>query len=316
MEAAWVVPMTRGVTAVRTARFHAPAGTWSRVRIIEAMRAWRREEGRAPRSYDWAPDTGRAMGMLRPEPARFETEHPRWPSTSCVRDHFGSFSAALRAAGFPARIPPRELSRPERVAAARRLRERGWTVARIADDLLVAESTVRCYLNATPCPACGEPVTTAWLGRSAKTCQPCAARANKAPAWTRDTVLAALREWAKETRAAPKRDDWAATPNRGRARNEKWSREYPRWPSAAEVVTHVPAGWNAALAEAGLALRLSPRWTRERILAALREQARRTGRVPTPRDWARATPGIHPGRSTVTRMFGTWRAAIAAAGLG
>lgn len=133
-------------------------------------------------------------------------------------------------------------------------------------------------------------------------------------AWTAEAIVRALRCWTEETGAPPKRDDWSATPNRARPRHPKWEREFPAWPSAAEVATHFRS-WNDALAAAGLQLRQSPRWTRERIVAALREHAEKEGRSPTPQDWRRAVPGIRPGRSTVIRAFGGWRAALHSAGL-
>ena len=94
-------------------------------RIVDAMHAWVAEEGRAPRSFEWAPWTGRGAGLLGPGPARWETEHPRWPSAAVVADRFGSFCNGLRAADLPARIPDHELPRAERVAAAKRLRAAG-----------------------------------------------------------------------------------------------------------------------------------------------------------------------------------------------
>lgn len=109
------------VTAIRIAHYHAPRGTWDRKRIVAAMLVWRAETGTPPRSYDWAPDTGRAMGMLGPERTKWELEHPRWPSTACVVQHHGSWSAAVRAAGLHARIPERDMNRRQRVEAAQRL---------------------------------------------------------------------------------------------------------------------------------------------------------------------------------------------------
>lgn len=55
-------------------------------------------------------------------------------------------------------------------------------------------------------------------------------------------------------------------------------------------------------------------WTSERILVALREDAVRQGRSPKAREWMRSRPG-RPTLTTVVERFGTWNAAILAAGL-
>jgi hypothetical protein len=68
------------------------------------------------------------------------------------------------------------------------------------------------------------------------------------------------------------------------------------------------------------------RWTPERVLAAMIEWRSRYGRLPTSYDWsrtharrrggvavARLAEGEWPAESVVTRLFGTWSAARAAA---
>ena len=68
------------------------------------------------------------------------------------------------------------------------------------------------------------------------------------------------------------------------------------------------------------------RWTRERVLAAMREWRARYGRLPSSYDWsrtharrrgegalARLTAGEWPSSSVVTALFGTWAAARTAA---
>jgi ribosomal protein S27E len=54
-----------------------------------------------------------------------------------------------------------------------------------------------------------------------------------------------------------------------------------------------------------------PVWTKRAIIAALRDATRRRGEPPSARDWEKHRP---PAR-TVTRVFGTWNAALEAAGL-
>lgn len=67
-------------------------------------------------------------------------EHPRWPSSSCVAAHFGSWSAALAAAGLPARRLTFETSVADRVTSARRLADGGMTIRAIARALGVSRS--------------------------------------------------------------------------------------------------------------------------------------------------------------------------------
>jgi hypothetical protein len=55
------------------------------------------------------------------------------------------------------------------------------------------------------------------------------------------------------------------------------------------------------------------RWTPEMIAYAIDLWARRHMRAPTAEQWSRAGAD-HPSRQTVQRVFGSWNAAIAAAG--
>jgi AraC-like DNA-binding protein len=71
---------------------------------------------------------------------------------------------------------------------------------------------------------------------------------------------------------------------------------------------------------------IARRWTRERVLAAMAEWRSRYGRLPSSYDWSRAharrrggealgrlARGDWPAASVVSRLFGTWAAARAAA---
>ena len=61
---------------------------------------------------------------------------------------------------------------------------------------------------------------------------------------------------------------------------------------------------------------MTPRryWTEDRIVAALRAWAARTGRPPTTIEWHRRGPDW-PCHGTVLRVYGSWAAALDAAGL-
>ena len=106
----------------------------TRAEVVAAIHAWVRETGAPPRQQDWVPTDDRDR--------RWAREYPRWPSWMTVRTLFGSWGAALRAAGY---APNRERWTPERIAAALRefAREKGR--APIASDL-----THDCGLPARP----------------------------------------------------------------------------------------------------------------------------------------------------------------------
>src|SRR4051794_15952744 len=160
-------------------------GEWTRERIIEALRAWRDEHGRAPRSYDWAPATARTAGFPTEGAEKWEREHPRWPHHALVRARYGSWRAALEAAGMPA-PPPLALPRRERVQTAQRLQGR-LSADELADLLGVTAHTVRRYWRATTCARCGGPQIVA----SASSCADCIPYlAQRRP--SRTTVMRAL----------------------------------------------------------------------------------------------------------------------------
>jgi DNA invertase Pin-like site-specific DNA recombinase len=108
--------------------------TWEDAEILGALQAWTDAHGRTPRPIDWkdhgahppappAPHTGRPARRPawddndvihalidysaehdRPPPwADWLHGEPEHPSTTTVRSHFGSWHAALRAAGFTSR---------------------------------------------------------------------------------------------------------------------------------------------------------------------------------------------------------------------
>ena len=276
---------------------------WTSEQIVAAMRSWTECNGRPPRSYEWAPATGRASGLLPAGPARWELEYPRWPSTGTAADRFGSWCNALRAAGLPARIPQHDLPLPERILAARRLAVDGHALGAIADTLGVAKSTVHGYLNGSDCPDCGGPLVR---GAACRSCIP-----RRRPSWMRDDVLAALRRWHVRFGRAPASGEWGWTAGP----RSTWVAEFPRWPSAANAQTHF-GSWNAAIAAAGIAPRRRPTWTHDDIVAALQTWATNHGRPPGYADFRRETDRSRwPDPKTVAARFGSWRAALEASTL-
>lgn len=75
---------------------------WTREAIITAIQAWAAEYGEPPATADWFPPKARAIN----DPARaerFELAAGRWPWKSAVERQFGSWNAAIAAAGFEPR---------------------------------------------------------------------------------------------------------------------------------------------------------------------------------------------------------------------
>ncbi len=278
---------------------------WNEATILTALQQWLAETGVVPRRNDWSgerpDDAGRAQ-------RKWMDEHPRWPSSSCVTAHFGSWSAALRAAGMPARKLTFQSSVAERVDAARRLAAAGMTVRDIGRALGVSRSSVHNYLQARSCPECSGPVTNP----SAERCAACSStRPAVSRSWTRADVRAAIREWESEHGRPPSHRDW--TPSRRQP--GRWEAEHPRWPSAA-VVCHLyadrPDPWNSALQDAGAGVRLR-RWTDESVRSALADFWVAVGRPPAGQDLT----GGHwqgPHAATLRRRYGGIAAAWTALG--
>jgi hypothetical protein len=76
--------------ARRATRPHA-----DRAQVLAAIRAWVEATGAPPRVEDWTPTAD-------PE-RRWAREYPSWPSYMTVRTHFGTWPAAIAAAGYTPR---------------------------------------------------------------------------------------------------------------------------------------------------------------------------------------------------------------------
>jgi hypothetical protein len=83
---------------------------WTPERIVFAIRAWAEENGDIPAAIDWNPAMARANGHLD-KVEKFYSEDA-WPDLSTVQARFGSWSAAIRAAGFTPR--PRGVKKGDR----------------------------------------------------------------------------------------------------------------------------------------------------------------------------------------------------------
>jgi hypothetical protein len=277
------------------ARHPGSPGRWDRDSILRALDAWGSQTGRPPRRQDWS---GERPQTASPAQRKWMREHPRWPSSSCVAAHFGSWSKALRDANLPARCLTFEDSVTERVEAAWRLAAEGDTLRSIAEQLGVSVSSVNNYLRAHTCPQCGGPVTNPRASR----CGACTAHEPTIPrAWTPEAVRQAIREWQLERGQPPRYHQW--TPSRSEP--GRWEAESPRWPSAAvvcEVYGEYDDPWNAALADAGADIRFR-RWSDDAIRAALAGFWARTARAPSSADLS--TREWHgPTWPTIRRRYG------------
>jgi hypothetical protein len=108
-------------------RCRAPNRSWpafSDKQLLGALRAWTTEHGRPPRAADW-------QRRPRPGSVRWQDEFPRWPPASAVIARYGSWNAALRAAGL---TPPRRArSPPETLEALRVWARKHARIPRAAD---------------------------------------------------------------------------------------------------------------------------------------------------------------------------------------
>ncbi len=296
-------PITPRRTTTR--RYHTMPDTWDAERIRAALRDWTQEVGLPPRSYEWCPAAARSAGLIGPEESKWEREHPRWPGNTTVYRYFGSWGAALEAAGIKPLWPPGpEGTVAERVAAARRLEREGLGTGAIADAIGVTRDTARRYLKAHPCRTCADPVVG-----DAKLCRVCATRRGNPKRWSREEVIAAVHKWVKVEGRAPTTADWRPSRYGGAPR---WEEEFGEWPPAS-VGRIVFGGWGSLLEAAGVGAN-KPSWEPETILVALRAYAEKLGRAPRKEEleWP---PAGYPSARTVRRHFGSFTAGLRAAGL-
>jgi hypothetical protein len=124
------------------------------------------------------------------------------------------------------------------------------------------------------------------------------------PTWTASRILEALRAEASKRGRSPFMSDWI-----------KATVEHP----AAETVRDVFGTWKNALEQAGLDAAVCSRtttvreWTKDEAIVAIFEWRYARGDLPKAHDWSLQTHD-HPSQQQVRRLFGTWNAAIEAAG--
>jgi Homing endonuclease associated repeat len=135
--------------------------------------------------------------------------------------------------------------------------------------------------------------------------------------WTRETIVYALELWHRRHLCSPTVAEWRLA-----------GESHP----SATTVRAVFGSWNSAIVAAGLRPRRpgewrrrgssggenanessAVRWPTSTVIARLRAWAEEHGRPPTLEEWRRAGER-NPSSATVRRIFGTWNAALVAAG--
>ena len=282
-----------------------PRGTWGAERVLDALRDWTREVGRAPFAYEWSPGGSRAAGRSPGVWERWAREYPRWPEARTVAHYHRTWGAALLVAGLAGGREPLDLSLNERVEAARRMATAGFSSVQIGEEIGVRAGTVGRYLRAHTCQ-CGRN----WVVRATR-CGQCAreqAALSAPPRWDRAGVIEALKRWGELEGVAPRSEQWLG----GRHARGRWAGEYPAWPATATVVK-LFGSWNRALQAARLPVKPYA-YSDEKVLEALRVDADRIGRAPTREEWSHRPLDV-PGVGAVQTHFGSWNAGLRAAGL-
>lgn len=126
------------------------------------------------------------------------------------------------------------------------------------DRLWCSDRCRKQTLYSRPCADCGEPMNGS-DGNSPNASVRCVSCANKVngaarTVWTREAILAAIREWAAEYGEPPRQADWNPVQARNYLHDERRARRFEeaggRWPWFTKVVREF-GSWNAAIAAAG-----------------------------------------------------------------
>jgi hypothetical protein len=260
-----------------------PRRSWSATEVVEAIKAFAEREGRPPTGRDW-----------RSSPAPGD---PR-PTDKAVVKCFGSWNDGLAAAGFaPHR---RDWSREEIVAALREFAQRHGKTPMPGD-----------WTRASLPGECAHPSWQAVVNHFGSWDEALRAAGFEPPprpprrSWSATEIIASIRAFAEPEGEPPKATDWKHLPVSG-----------PSRPNA-RAVEECFGSWSKGIEAAGFSPR-QRRWSRDEIIAALREFARCYGESPRASEWKHvSSPSepAHPTRDTVREKFGSWRAALEAAGL-
>lgn len=158
-------------------------------------------------------------------------------------------------------------------------------------------------------------------------CKDCAAiRQHEARHWTPERIIAAIQRFAREHGRPPTSTDW----NHARRQDgypattrvyQSQTNQAPLFASWADAIVAAgfPRPTTVYRRTEGTRARLRGHstagidWTRELIISCIQDWARDHGLPPTQIDWSKGTAD-HPHYRTAAKRFGSWSAAIAAAG--
>jgi hypothetical protein len=221
------------------------------------------------------------------------------------------------------------MTRLEKAAEARRLRDQGLNYQAIAPRLGVAWRTVRDLLNDPDgskararkdsyrgtCRECGAPTTGCYgPGKAPTKCAACERANPHNRYWTRELVIDAIREYARIYGRPPASTDWNPAHARKLGHPEKARQFYDDacWPATVTVIL-VFGSWNAAIEAAGHPPRKAGvgigqrAWDADAVIAEIRLLAT-DGEAPSSRQ-----------NRTLARLahyyHGSWNNAVRAAGL-
>lgn len=269
---------TRAVRCPDCARREAHAPSTTREQVIVAVHEWRAETGRPPTMDDWR------AGPLNGPPRRWEREWPRWPSAGQALVHFESWEGLLRAAGFKPHRRYRWSDR-EILAALRRFAEcegrpptEGDWQTNGADH--PNAGTVKAHFDS-------------WRGGLTAAGLGC-----EREQWDHELIRNAIHRFARRHGRPPS--------------SEQWRRKGPEKNPTAAVVRRHFGSFTAALAAAGY----EPHWRRfeeGEALRALRAYVEENAATPTVREWEKL--GRRPSAGGLIKRFGSWNAALNAAGI-
>lgn len=255
---------------------------WTKDSILQAIQRWHLLYGDTPSGTDWNPTLARKRGqILRAE----RWEKGNFPWFSQVFREFGSWNAAIEAAGFE----PRRSGGFSENIERRFTHSKEWT----GQERERSQRRPRRRKKRNPMMTATGPVKF----------------------WTRERILAKFHEFNEQHGRPPTSTEWLHRVPIVDGRRI--------WPSSTAVITEF-GSWSRGMRAAGYTPRAqkkllkhesTPRakhWTKEEIIQLLQKWHAEHGLSPARNEWERDREYPHP--STVTKHFGSWSDAIRAAG--
>ena len=220
------------------------------------------------------------------------------------------------------------MNRKQAYAEATELLGLGWNKDKIAVHLGITASGLRNVLNDPDgskqkarreryrrvCEGCGCKTDGSSGYNAPRLCVRCNNSAQRI--WTKEAVVAAIQAWAKEHGHPPTASEWmtacpegthpaTATVYRRSTHKSNRSAPFQYWADAIEAAGYERPTTGRRLDD--------PHWDRETVIAAIQQWVTRHADIPSMADWTRARPPF-PAAVTACYYFGSWNAAISAAG--